>query len=126
MTIPSSQSSYNPTPGTIHNCVMYDIDNISKGEGNDEESVTEPDTEPHDDMPSDYGPENQLGLPENQYWGVHFSDFDGSKESNKQGAFLFSCRDGFRLMIHHRQCQVCKFWCTGGPGHQQQQKQDSC
>jgi hypothetical protein len=93
MTIPSSHSSYNLTAGTIRNCAVYDIDNISEGEDNGGESVTEPDTEPHGDQ-SDYGPENQLGLPENQYWGVRFSDFDGSKESNKQGESLFSCRDG--------------------------------
>jgi len=33
-------------------------------------------------------------LPENQYWGVRFSDFDSNKESNKQGEFLFNYRDG--------------------------------
>jgi hypothetical protein len=91
MTTPSSCSSY-LTAGTIHNCVVYDIDSISEGEGNGGESVTEPDTEPHDDEQWDIGPENQLGLPENQHWGVHLSDFDGSRESNK-GGFLFNCRN---------------------------------
>ena len=92
MTSPSSNSSYDFTTGTTRNCIVYDIDSISEGEGNGGESVTEPETEPHDD--EDYGPENQLGLPENQHWGVRLSDFDGSRESEKQGEFLFSCRDG--------------------------------
>lgn len=90
MTIPSS---HNLAASTIRNRVVYDIDSISEGEANGIESVTEPDTEPHDDEQSDFGPENQLGLPENQHWDVHLSDFDGSGESNKQGEFLFSCRD---------------------------------
>ena len=77
MTILSSHSFSNLTTGTVHNCTVDDIDNIS--EGNDGESVTEPDTEePHSDRQSDssytYWPENQLGLPENNYWGIHFSD----------------------------------------------------
>jgi hypothetical protein len=93
MTIPSSHSSYNLTAGTIRKCIMYDIDSISKGEANGVESVTEPDTEPHDDKQSDFRPENQLGLLENQHWDVSLLDFDGSGESNKQGEFLFSCRD---------------------------------
>jgi hypothetical protein len=92
MTTPSSRSSY-LTAGTIRNCVVYDIDSISEGEGNGGESVTEPDTEPHDDEQWDIGPENQLGLPENQHCGVHLSDFDGSGESNEEGEFLFNCRD---------------------------------
>jgi hypothetical protein len=96
MTILSSHSSYNLTAGTILNRVVYDIDNISEGESNGGESVTEPDTEPHGNKHSDYRPENQLGLPENQYWGVHLSDFDGSEESDKS-EFLFSCRDGLGL-----------------------------
>ena len=94
MTILSPHSSSNLTTGTVHNCTVDDIDNISKG--NDRESVTEPDTEePHSDKWSDssytYWPENQLGLPENNYWGVCFSDFD--EESNEQCEFLFNCRD---------------------------------
>ena len=95
MTTPSSCSLY-LTAGTIRNCIVYDIDSISEGEGNGEESMTEPDTEPHDDKESDYGPENQLGLLENQCWGVRFLDLDGNEESNKQGEFLqlFSCKDG--------------------------------
>ena len=93
MTIPSSYFPYNITAGTFHKRVVYDIDTISEAEGNGAESVTEPDTEPHDEQ-SDIRPENQLGLPENQHWGVCLSDFDGSMESNKQGEFLFSCKDG--------------------------------
>ena len=93
MTIPSSHFPYNLTTGTFHKHIVYDIDTISEAEGNGAESVTEPDTEPHDEQ-LDIGPENQLGLPENQHWGVHLSDFDGSMESNKQGEFLFSCKDG--------------------------------
>jgi hypothetical protein len=92
MTIPSFPSSRNLTAGTIRNRVVYDIDDISKGEINGRESVTESETEPHGNEESDYGPENQLGLPENQ--GVRFSGFDLGKESNKQGEFLFSCRGG--------------------------------
>jgi len=91
MAILSSHSSSNHTTGTTCNHVMYDIDDISKGESNGGESVTEPNT--HDDQ-SDYRPQNQLGLLENQYWGVCFSDFDSNKESNKQGEFLFNYRDG--------------------------------
>ena len=45
-----------------------------------------------------YWPENQLGLPENQYWGVHSSDFD--EESNKQGELMFNCRDGLNLWFN--------------------------
>ena len=95
MTILSSHSSSNLTTDTVHNCTVDDIDDIS--EGNDGENVTEPDTEePHSNKWSDssytYWPENQLGLPENNYWGVCFSDFD--EESNKQHEFLFNCRDG--------------------------------
>ena len=91
MTILSFHSSSDLTTGTVHNCTVDDIDDIS--EGNDGESVTEPDTEePHSNKWSDssytYWPENQLGLPENNYWGVCFSD------SNKQHEFLFNCRDG--------------------------------
>jgi hypothetical protein len=97
MTILSSHSSYNLTAGTILNCIVYDIDNISKGESNGRESATEPNTEPHGNKHSDYRPDNQLGLPENQYWGVRLSDFDGSEESDKEGEFLFSCRDGLGL-----------------------------
>jgi hypothetical protein len=75
---------------------VYDIDNISEGEGNGKESMTESDTEPHDNKESDYRPENQLGQLENQCWGVCFLELDGNKESNKQGEFLqlFSCKDG--------------------------------
>ena len=85
MTTPSSHSSY-LTAGTIRNRIVYDIDSISEGVGNGGESVTEPDTEPHDDEQWDIGPENQ-------HWGVHLLDFDGSGESNKEGEFLFNCRD---------------------------------
>ena len=92
MTILSFPSSRNLTAGTIRNRVVYDIDNISKREINGGESVTESETEPHGDEELDYGPENQLGLPENQ--GVRFSGFDRGKESNEQGEFLFSCRGG--------------------------------
>ena len=93
MIIPSSHFPYNLTAGTFHKRIVYDIDTISEAEGNSAESVTEPDTEPHDEQ-SDIGPENQLGLPDNQHWGVRLSDFDGSTESNKQGESLFSCKDG--------------------------------
>ena len=92
MTILSFPSSRNLTGGTIRNHVVYDIDDISECEINGRESVTESKTEPHGDKESDYGPENQLGLPENQ--SVHFSGFDHGKESNEQGEFLFSCRGG--------------------------------
>jgi len=91
MAILSSHSSSNHTTGTTCNHVVYDIDNISEGKSNGGKSVTEPDT--HDDQ-LDYRPQNQLGLPENQYWGVHFLDVDSNKESNKQGEFLFNYRDG--------------------------------
>jgi hypothetical protein len=90
MTISSVCSSHKLTADTIRNHVVYDIDNISEGEDNGGESVTESNTEPHGNKESDHGPENQLGLPENQ--GVCFSDFDRTEESNKQGEFLFSCR----------------------------------
>jgi hypothetical protein len=92
MTTPSSHLPSNPTVGTIRNCVVYDIDDISEGK----DSVTEPDIEPHDDGELDCGPENQLGLLGNQCWGVCFSDLDDNEESNKQGEFLqlFSCKDG--------------------------------
>jgi hypothetical protein len=71
---------------------VYDIDDISE----DEDSVTEPDIEPHDDRESYCRPENQLRLLGNQCWGVRFSDLDDNEESNKQGEFpqLFSCKDG--------------------------------
>jgi hypothetical protein len=92
MMIPSFPSSHNLTTSTIHNHIVYDIDDITKGEINGGESVNESETEPHGDKELDYGPENQLGLPENQ--GVHFSGFDCGKESNEQGEFLFSCRGG--------------------------------
>jgi hypothetical protein len=92
MTILSVHSSHKLTADTIHNHIVYDIDNISKGEDNGGESATESDTEPHGNDKSDYGPENRLVLPENQ--GVHFSNFDHTEESNKQGEFLFSCRGG--------------------------------
>jgi len=88
-----SISSSNLITGIVRNRTVDNIDNIS--EGNDGESVTEPDTEePHGDKWSDssYELHNQLGLPENHYWGVRSSDFD--KKSNKQREFLFNCRDG--------------------------------
>ena len=92
----TSLESSNLTTGTVRNHTVIDIDDISKGERNDGESRTEPDIEPHGNEQSDwdYEPENQLGLPEYQYWGtgVHFSDFD--QESNKKGEFLFNSRDG--------------------------------
>ena len=93
MTILSSHFPYNLTAGIFHKRIVYDIDTISEAEGNGAESVTEPDTGAHDEQ-LDIRPENQLGLLENQYWGVRLSHFDGSTESNKQGEFLFSCKDG--------------------------------
>ena len=40
MTILSFPSSCNLTAGTIRNCIVYDIDNISEREINSGESVT--------------------------------------------------------------------------------------
>ena len=80
-----SHSSSNLTTGTVHNRTVDDIDDISEGESNDRRGNEHSDS-------IDW-PENQLGLPENQYyWGVRSSDFD--EESNKQGKFLFNCKDG--------------------------------
>jgi hypothetical protein len=61
-----------------------------------EEIVPETDTEPQfdEESESDYGPENQLGLPENLYWRINRHYPDADKESNGQGQFLFNCRDG--------------------------------
>ena len=91
MTILSSHSSSNLTTGTVHNCTVDEIDDICKG--NDRESVTEPNTEePHSNKWSDlsytYWPENQLGLPENNYWGIHFSDFDEESNTNNVSSCL--------------------------------------
>lgn len=75
---PTSHPASKPTTNTVRNLVVYDIDSMS--EGHTAGSVTEPESELEDgvimgEKDWDLSPQNQLGLPENQYWNANPQDF---------------------------------------------------